>query len=100
MGILSKAASHSRLVTLLSLTPPHPQSRLKEGCTRARQYNIYVIIVSLLEILENFSLVSVDLFSQYEKYYCLEILDHIGVTQACDSKRVNHLKRTETQTNV
>ena len=28
---------------------------VRQGCTRARQYNISVIIVSLLEILENFS---------------------------------------------
>ena len=26
---------------------------------------------------------------------CLEIIDHIGVTQTYDNKRVNHLKRSE-----
>ena len=49
-----------------------------------------------MQILENFSLVlalslnmkSIILLS------CLEILDHIGVKQTCDSKRVIHYKRS------
>ena len=41
-----------------------------KGCTRARKYNISVIIVSLLQIFENFSLVLV--FSvNLHNYYCL-----------------------------
>ena len=37
---------------------------------RASQYNICVIIVSLLKILEYLSLILV-FVSRYEKYYCL-----------------------------
>ena len=49
--------------------------------------------VSLLDILKNFSLVlvlSINMKSIIVS--CLEILDHIGVTQTCNNKRVDCLK--------
>ena len=55
-------------------------------------YNIYVIIASLLEILESFSIVLVFSSNMKSIIYCLEIFHHIGVTQTCDKKRLDCLK--------
>ena len=56
------------------------------------EYNAIFIIIILRR--DFFVGLEEHFVSQYEKYYCFEIIDHIGVIQTCDSERVDCLKNS------
>ena len=90
-GIVGEVLLNKKVILLNFTNVLSLKLRLPESET-ARQYNISVIIVSLLEILENFSLVLVFSGNMKSIIVYFEILDHIGITQTCDKKTVDCLK--------